>query len=128
MTYETPNGAQLAEGTATFASNDCGFVTWQYNGFGDNQRYETIVVKYTTEVDNEVVYDNQAIVYPNPTDGVLYFSENMSNVQLFDVTGRVVYASSQVESSVNLSDLVAGTYILVAEKEGTRISTKVVVK
>ncbi len=128
MTYETPNGPQLAEGTATFASNDCGFVSWQYNGFGDNMRYETIVVKYADEVNNEMVFDAQLGVYPNPTNGMLYFSEKFDAVQLLDIAGRVVYSASHVESSIDLSNLAVGTYILMADKEGHRITTKVIVE
>ena len=128
MTYETPNGPQLAEGTATFASNDCGFVSWQYNGFGDNMRYETIVVKYADEVNNEMVFDAQLGVYPNPTNGMLYFSEKFDAVQLLDIAGRVVYSASHVESSIDLSNLAVGTYILMADKEGRRITTKVIVE
>ena len=126
MTYETPDGPRVAEGTATFASNDNGFVSWQYNGFGDNQRYETFVVKYDADVANDVVFDGEMSVYPNPTDGVLYFSDNMDNVQLLDVTGRVVYEVSEVVNCIDLTTLVSGTYILTAEKEGRVVTTKIV--
>ncbi len=130
MIYETPYGSQVAEGTATLASNGVGYVTWQYNGFGDNQRYETVIVTYPSNVGvaNEVVLDNQLSVYPNPTDGILNISEKLDNVQLLDIVGRVVYSVSSVESTIDLSGVVSGTYVLVAEKEGNRIATKVVVK
>ena len=55
MMYETPNGPQLAEGNAHLSCNGNGFVSWQYNGFGDNMRYETIVVKFDGPVDNETI-------------------------------------------------------------------------
>ena len=128
MTYETPDGPRVAEGTATLSSNDNGFVTWQYNGFGDNMRYETIIVKYDAKVANEVVFDSELGVYPNPTDGVLYFSDNMEDVQLMDITGRVVYKASEVETMIDLSDLTAGTYILTAFDGEHYISTKIIKK
>ena len=128
MTYETPNGAQVAEGTATFAANGNGFVSWQYNGFGENMRYETIVVTYIAPVGTDDIIEENLEVYPNPTDGVLNISEKMENVQVLDITGRVVYAASVVDSTIDLSNLVAGSYILVADREGVRVSTKVIVK
>ena len=67
-------------------------------------------------------------VYPNPTAGVLNFSDELSNVRVFDVTGRMVYSVSDVVTSVDLSKIAAGTYFLVAEKEGEQVSTKVVMK
>ena len=126
MTYETPYGQQVAEGTATLSNFGGGFVSWQYNGFGDNMQYETIVVRFDGPVANEVVFEKDLSVYPNPTTGVLNLSNALTDVQLFDVTGRVVYSNSVVESTIDLSNLANGTYFLVANKEGQRISTKVV--
>jgi hypothetical protein len=126
MTYETPYGLQVAEGTATLSNFGNGFVSWQYNGFGDNMQYETVVVRFDGPVANEVVFDKDLSVYPNPTSGILNLSNTLTDVQLFDVTGRVVYANSVVESTIDLSNLANGTYFLVANKEGQLISTKVV--
>ena len=126
MTYETPYGLQVAEGTATLSNFGNGFVSWQYNGFGDNMQYETIVVRFDGPVANEVVFEKDLSVYPNPTTGVLNLSNALTDVQLFDVTGRVVYSNSVVESTIDLSSLANGTYFLVANKEGQLISTKVV--
>ena len=126
MTYETPYGLQVAEGTANLSNFGNGFVSWQYNGFGDNMQYETIVVRFDGPVANEVVFEKDLSVYPNPTTGVLNLSNALTDVQLFDVTGRVVYSNSVVESTIDLSNLANGTYFLVANKEGQRISTKVV--
>ena len=89
-------------------------------------QYETVVVRFDGPVANEVVFDKDLSVYPNPTSGILNLSNILTDVQLFDVTGRVVYANSVVESTIDLSSLANGTYFLVANKEGQRISTKVV--
>ena len=129
MTYETPDGARVAEGTATFSSSGNAFVSWQYNGFGDNMRYETFVVNYSAGTD--VVKDNMLnatdmMIYPNPTSGVLNFSGELNNVQLFDVTGRMVYAVSDVVNSIDLTQVASGVYMLVAFDGEKYISTKIV--
>ena len=126
MTYETPNGAQIAEGTATFSSSGNAFVSWQYNGFGDNMRYETFVVRYDVESANDVVLENDLMLYPNPTNGILNVAEELSDVQLFDVAGRCVYSASAVVSTIDLSEVANGTYFLVADKNGERVSVKVI--
>ena len=46
MTYETYEGTKVAEGSAILFADGSGFMTNQYNGFGDNQRYETYVVDF----------------------------------------------------------------------------------
>jgi hypothetical protein len=128
MTYETPNGAQLAEGGTILFADGSGYMTNQYNGFGDTQSYETYIETFGSNTAVDVVYDNNMLVYPNPTAGVLNFSDELSNVRVFDVTGRMVYSVSDVVTSVDLSKIAAGTYFLVAEKEGEQVSTKVIVK
>ena len=76
----------------------------------------------------DVISDNNIAVYPNPTSGVLNFSEELSNVEVFDIVGRCVYSSTSVEKSINLSGMTAGAYFLVADYEGTRVSVKFIVK
>ncbi len=46
MTYETYEGTKVAEGSAILFTDGSGFMTYQYNGFGDNQRYETYIVNF----------------------------------------------------------------------------------
>ncbi len=46
MTYETYEGTKVAEGSAILFADGSGFMTYQYNGFGDNQRYETYIVNF----------------------------------------------------------------------------------
>jgi hypothetical protein len=47
---------------------------------------------------------------------------------VYDVIGRKVYAQSNVEQSVDLSELQAGQYILVGEVDGVKYSTKIMIK
>ena len=129
MTYTDDQGqSMVADGSAILRADGRGYFTNQYNGFGGNQRYETYFVSFDAETANEVVVDNGFVVYPNPTDGVLFVSEDMVNVRLMDVTGRVVYEASDVVDGIDLSTLVAGTYIFTAEMDGKIITTKVVKK
>ena len=129
MTYTDDNGlSMLAEGAAKLSADGSRYITNQYNGFGGNQRYETYIVQLDGATSVDVVYDNNIAVYPNPTTGVLNFSEELSNVEVFDIVGRCVYASTSVETSVDLSGITAGTYFLVADHEGVRVSVKFIVK
>ena len=128
MTYETPNGPQLAEGGTILFADGSGYMTNQYNGFGDSQTYETYIVSFGENygTDVEFTIGDALVVYPNPTMGVLNFSEELSNVRVFDVTGRQVYSASVVVSAIDLSEIGAGTYFLVAEKDGELVSAKIV--
>ena len=126
MTYNTPDGPRLAEGTATLATSGNGFVTWQYNGFEDNMRYESYFVRFDIESGVNHVVNSDLGVYPNPTDGILNISSNLTNVEIFDIMGRKVYSASEVESVIDLTQLTAGTYILMATDGSSRVSTKII--
>ena len=58
----------------------------------------------------------------------LNFSEELANIEVFDIVGRRVYTSSAIESSINLEGVTAGTYFLVADAKDSRVSVKFVVK
>ena len=129
MTYTDDQGqSMIADGSAVLHADGKGYFTNQYNGFGGNQRYETYFVRFDGGTANEIVNDNAFVVYPNPTNGVLNFAETLNNVEVFDLLGRRVYTASTCENSVNLNNLVSGTYFLVADKQGERVSVKFVVK
>ncbi len=129
MTYTDNNGQSvLGDGSAVLFADGSGFMTNQYNGFGENQRYETYWVTFGEGTANEVINDNTFVVYPNPTNGVLNLTEALENVEVFDLLGRKVYTASVAENTIDLQGLVQGTYFLVADKDGVRVSTKFVVK
>ena len=79
----------------------------------------------TTPVEN--VTSEQLAIYPNPTSGIVYFDNQLTNVAVYDVAGHQVYAQSLAEQSLDLSSLNAGTYLLVAQLNGESIITKVMI-
>ncbi len=65
-------------------------------------------------------------VYPNPVKDILHFSEEVSNVKVTDLSGRMVKETSVKGNSVNISLLTKGDYIVtVIAKSGKVISTKI---
>lgn len=128
MTYETPDGPQVAEGTATLSSSGNGFVSWQYNGFGDNMRYETFIVLYGDITSTKLTIDDTLISYPNPTNGILYLSQNLSDIQLFDITGRCIYSASHITNAIDITHLPQGIYTLLANDGEKQIINKIVKK
>lgn len=51
-------------------------------------------------------------IYPNPTDGKIQFSEPVSEVNVYDTSGRKIKAISNAGKSIDLSDLGAGSYTI----------------
>lgn len=126
MTYYTPDGPRVAEGTATLASSGNAFVTWQYNGFGDYMRYESYFVRFDVGTDVEPIEQTDMGIYPNPTNDVIYIPNGLSDIKIFDIAGRQLYLSSNVDTMIDLSYFKSGAYILVAFDGEKIISTKII--
>lgn len=64
-------------------------------------------------------------LYPNPVKDVLHFSEEVSNIKITDVSGRMVKEISVSGKSVDVSGLAKGVYMITAtSKSGKVISEK----
>jgi plastocyanin len=65
-------------------------------------------------VDNEdVIIENNIVIYPNPTDGVLYI-KNASNVPytVFNTLGQVLLEGNTLSEHLDLQDVTSGVYFL----------------
>lgn len=52
-------------------------------------------------------------VYPNPTIDILYIDGDICKINIFDLSGRVVYESSSVSSSIPMASIAGrGTYLV----------------
>lgn len=66
-------------------------------------------------------------MYPNPVKETLNFSEEVSNLKITDLSGRVIKQVSTAAKSINLSYLAKGIYIISATaKSGETVSRKIV--
>ncbi|SCY87257.1 T9SS type A sorting domain-containing protein [Flavobacterium caeni] len=54
-------------------------------------------------------------LYPNPVSETLYFSESLTDIEVFDMTGRLQSASKKHITELNVGNLPAGEYILKAK-------------
>ena len=90
---------------------------------------------FITSID-EVAPSNQLVqVYPNPTEDFLRVNavENMKSYAVIDLSGRIIKVepvspSSDVELSVNISDLESGFYTLLIQLENNSTVAKKICK
>lgn len=116
----------VAEGTTYLASEGTAFFTYQENLMGSGVN-ETFFVLLNQTVDVEKVEFADLLVYPNPTTGVLNVSDQLSNVEVFDIAGRKVFAQSVVENQINLSNLDKGNYLIIANQNGKVVKSKIII-
>lgn len=114
-----------AAGSAIWANEGDGFVTFNYDEWNETKLPHCYMVRFGAPVAIDKVDVEQLSVYPNPTNGTIYFENQLTDVAIYDIAGSLVYSQSVAEQSINLSSLTAGTYILTAKSEGAIIITKV---
>jgi hypothetical protein len=100
---------------------------------GSNIKTVTIIQDATVGI-NEVNKTNSITIYPNPTSGLITISstQTIANIEVFDVTGKLVYNQQnnnhQTNLEINLSALSNGIYFINAQNNFGGISkSKVVV-
>ncbi|WP_418251505.1 T9SS type A sorting domain-containing protein [Flavobacterium covae] len=70
---------------------------------------------------------NNFALYPNPVKEVLYFSEDLENITIYNGEGKLVLKNEQNMNTMNLSDLPKGIYLLSGEnKTGYKVFKKIV--
>ncbi len=67
-------------------------------------------------------------VYPNPATSILYFTEALSDLKIFEAGGRAVKVFDQNNLSVNVSKLSNGVYTLIGYNEKLEKITKTFIK
>jgi hypothetical protein len=66
-------------------------------------------------------------IFPNPVKNILNFSEEVSNISIADISGKIVKQVSANGKSVDVSKLVTGAYIIRANsKSGEIINLKII--
>lgn len=116
----------LAEGTTYLASEGTAYLTYQTNLL-ETGLTESFFVLMGEETSVDKIEYEELVVYPNPTNGILNVSGNITNVAIFDVVGRKVYAQGVVENVIDLSYLSKGNYYIIANKDGKMVKTSVII-
>ena len=115
-----PVNNDMVFGAVGDVDNDGDLDLFTGNYYGDNHYYENVPTVGIQE------QSFTAMVFPNPTDGVLNLSseQQIAKIEVFDLTGRMVYLKHWPEARLNLGDLPAGMYRIRLSDEENNISTQ----
>lgn len=69
-------------------------------------------------------------VYPNPTEKTLFFTTEMTgtHVSIFSSAGKLVSEQKMTSNAIDVSNYPVGVYVVVLEKEGTKITKRFIKK
>jgi len=126
---ETAANASWATQTVDLSSymGEIIYIGWKHNSNDKAFLFlDDIKVVYADPASSEQFFVENFTLYPNPTTDVLNISSknglNVSEIRITDMTGKVVKVQKDV-STVNVSNLAAGTYLIdITTKEGKATS------
>lgn len=77
---------------------------------------------------SSIDFDKKEIsIFPNPVKEILHFSEEVSNIKIMDISGRMMKQPLVTGKSVNVSHLAKGIYLITATtKAGKTITQKLI--
>jgi len=98
-------------------ANAYSYSGWKKDATAGYDLYCTLAVSETSK--------KEILLFPNPAKDNLTFSEEVSNIKITDLSGKIVKQISNSEKSINISKLEKGTYIITAiSKSGDLINKK----
>jgi hypothetical protein len=98
-------------------ANAYSYSGWKKDAMAGYDLYCTLAVNETSK--------KEILLFPNPAENVINFSEEVSNIRISDLSGKVVTQISNSEKSINISELVKGNYIITGTtKTGETINKK----
>lgn len=84
------------------------------------------LIKFDSSLSVQEINQTSVYFYPNPTRETLHFTEQLQNIQVYAIDGKKVLQTT-AKTSINISQLAQGTYILNAETvNGKKVNVKFV--
>lgn len=101
-------------------ANAYSYSSWKKDATAGYDLYCTLGVSDTSK--------KGIIISPNPVKDIINISEDVSNIRISDLSGKMVKQISNSEKSINVSNLIKGTYIISAVTKTGEIINKKFIK
>lgn len=83
---------------------------------------------FSTDLSTNDLKDNSVLIYPNPVKNNLNFNKTVSNVQIHDQSGRLIFTSNASTQFVDISNYSNGVYTISFTFENERIRKQFIKK
>ena len=114
---------------ANFASNDKVIIKFVFtSNFGNNIWIDNVNIFNGPASIQETGVNSSLVIFPNPVKDVLNinYDKAISQIDVYDVNGKLVKTLTTVGSSINVSDLSDGIYMLNIQTEEGLVIRKIV--
>jgi len=85
--------------------------------------YEPFLLDFPVSSETIPFKENECNFYPNPVENNIYFTNlvNIKSIYLYSIDGKLIFSKKSIKTSLSLSHLKAGVYILkIASKSGIK--------
>ena len=82
-----------------------------YAGSGQGKYVFTKELVQGGSISVEDIKKESIRIYPNPSKGILRFSEPVSKLELFNISGQLVFSQEAIDAEADLSHISSGTYL-----------------
>lgn len=82
----------------------------------------------TTLSVTDVNPEQQLLIYPNPTTDYIYLPENIIEITIINMSGRIISERKIRDKKLNLSNLDQGIYVIVAKDKESKIYHQKIIK
>lgn len=108
-------------------SSFTGFVKAVYDGNIESESFSFEVGGVMLDVTDSKL--KSLTIFPNPAKDIINFSDEILNIRISDLSGKVIRQIPNPEKSINVSKLAKGTYIISATtKSGETINKKFIIE
>ncbi len=115
---QTQDGGYIVVGHSLSSNGDVG---------GNNGSNDVWLVKLNENLSLDEINKREIYVYPNPVSDILNFSEEVSNIKITELSGKMVTHISTKGRSVDVRKLPKGVYFITATtKSGETVTDKIV--
>jgi hypothetical protein len=94
---------------------------------GPDTHIANVLIKSThtgVGIDEQETDKNNLIVYPSPTDGILYIKNASKTIRIYSISGKKVLTVKPKNGSINISSLVNGVYLVESDNRIAKIVKK----
>ncbi|MDX9705524.1 MAG: T9SS type A sorting domain-containing protein [Weeksellaceae bacterium] len=87
-----------------------------------------IIKLYPAQISVDDIDFESIETYPNPTNGILNFTEPVKNITIYDISGKTVKTRSETSKIIDLSGLAKGVYIVKGVTQSRKTFERKIIK
>lgn len=125
--YPILEDSQNYQMESLISTNDGGFAITGWGYDKDDTEFTQVMKLSGGSLSVADIPNSKIKIYPNPVKDILYFSEKMKEIKIYNIEGKLIKTDKNIEN-ISLNHLPKGTYILQGEYAGGKKTQVKIIK